>query len=93
MIYNFIKVIFSFIFVKLFIINLLKVFPSIVLLAPLYLISIYFTEIERKKSLANSTVKIYGRDVVASYKILCILVIYPFYSILFSTLNYIAYLE
>ncbi len=62
-----------------------------VLIFPLYLFSIYYTEIERKKSLAASTVKIYGRDVVASYKILSMIVIYPVYSIIFSCANYLAY--
>lgn len=44
---------------------------------PLGLILRYLSEKERKKALASSKVKILGKDVVASYKIISAAVIVP----------------
>lgn len=40
------------------------------------------------KALAGSKVKILGKDVVASYKIVCAIVMFPIYACLFTTIYY-----
>ena len=41
------------------------------------------------KALAASKVKILGKDVVATHKIVCAVVLFPFYAFLFTFLNYL----
>ena len=49
----------------------------------------YLGEKERKKALSNSKVKVFGKDVVASHKIICAVGMFPFYAFLFAFLYYI----
>ncbi|SBS88356.1 glycerol-3-phosphate 1-O-acyltransferase, putative [Plasmodium ovale] len=51
---------------------------------PLVAISIYLAEKHRETSLKNSTVKIQGCDVVASYKVLVLLVLLPTFNIMYG---------
>ncbi|VWU48190.1 glycerol-3-phosphate 1-O-acyltransferase [Hepatocystis sp. ex Piliocolobus tephrosceles] len=51
---------------------------------PLVAISIYLAENHRKTSLKNSTVKIQGGDVVASYKVLVLLVLLPTFNLMYG---------
>lgn len=55
--------------------------PGLVLTGPLAYICKYFGEVERKKALAGSSVKIEGFDVVASYKIICAFILFPLASL------------
>jgi glycerol-3-phosphate O-acyltransferase / dihydroxyacetone phosphate acyltransferase len=59
--------------------------PGIVLTGPFIMVLEYLAEIERKKALAGSKVKISGKDVVASYKIMISTVIFPLSSLIFTT--------
>ena len=49
----------------------------------------YLGEKERKKALSTSKVKVLGKDVVASHKIICAVGMFPFYAFLFAFLYYI----
>ncbi|EUD68990.1 hypothetical protein C922_00681 [Plasmodium inui San Antonio 1] len=51
---------------------------------PLVAISIYLAEKHRESALKNSTVKIQGCDVVASYKVLVLLVLLPTFNIMYG---------
>ncbi|SBT80821.1 glycerol-3-phosphate 1-O-acyltransferase, putative [Plasmodium malariae] len=51
---------------------------------PLVCISIYLAEKHREAALKNSTVKIQGGDVVASYKVLVLLVLLPTFNIMYG---------
>ncbi|CAD2113601.1 glycerol-3-phosphate 1-O-acyltransferase, putative [Plasmodium vinckei] len=53
---------------------------------PLVAISVYLAENHRKTSLKNSLVKIQGGDVVASYKVLVLLVLLPTFNIIYGLL-------
>ncbi|CXJ18735.1 glycerol-3-phosphate 1-O-acyltransferase, putative [Plasmodium berghei] len=53
---------------------------------PLVAISVYLAEKHRKTSLKNSLVKIQGGDVVASYKVLVLLVLLPTFNIIYGLL-------
>jgi glycerol-3-phosphate O-acyltransferase / dihydroxyacetone phosphate acyltransferase len=58
------------------------------MLAPLATIVAFYAEKERKKALAGSDVKIKGTDVMASVKVVSMLILYPIYCFLFSTAFY-----
>ncbi|KAH8556008.1 hypothetical protein BGW37DRAFT_479445 [Umbelopsis sp. PMI_123] len=62
--------------------------PATILNSPIILLAIYISQIKQKEALANSSVKIAARDVLATWKILVALVAAPmllgFYSILFT---------
>jgi len=53
----------------------------------------YLGEKERKKALSNSKVKVFGKDVVASHKIICAIGMFPFYAFLFAFLYYYLIVE
>lgn len=59
------------------------------MLIPLALIIQYFAEVERRKALAASNVKVKGVDVMASIKIGTCLCLYPIYLFGFSFLFYL----
>ncbi|CAO3682882.1 unnamed protein product [Umbelopsis ramanniana] len=60
--------------------------PATILNSPIILLAIYISQIKQKEALANSSVKIAARDVLATWKILVALVAAPllfgFYSLL-----------
>lgn len=62
--------------------------PGLLMLAPLASIVAFYAEKERKKALAASDVKVKGTDVMASVKVVSIIVLYPIYCFLFSTAFY-----
>jgi glycerol-3-phosphate O-acyltransferase / dihydroxyacetone phosphate acyltransferase len=62
--------------------------PGLLMLAPLATIVAFYAEKERKKALAGSDVKIKGTDVMASVKVVSMLILYPIYCFLFSTAFY-----
>lgn len=61
--------------------------PGYIMTIPISLLLNTYTERERQKALANSKVKLSGKDVIASYKILASIMIVPaaiaIYTILF----------
>ncbi len=59
--------------------------PGVLLLGPFVMVLEYLSENERKKALANSKVKITGKDVVASFKIMTSIIIFPLSSMVFTT--------
>lgn len=65
--------------------SLLFALPGLLMLAPLASIVAFYAEKERKKALAASDVKVKGTDVIASIKVVSMLVLYPLYCFLFST--------
>ena len=58
--------------------------PGIAMLSPLGFIVQYRAERERIKALANSSVKVKGNDVMASIKVTSMMILYPFYCLLFT---------
>lgn len=60
--------------------------PLVVLWAPLALIAYWLTERHRVMALAGSKVKIRGTDVLASYKILVLMVVLPLFNLLYGLL-------
>jgi glycerol-3-phosphate O-acyltransferase/dihydroxyacetone phosphate acyltransferase len=53
------------------------------------LISYYYSEIERRKAVAASKVKVLGKDVVASYKIIASAIVLPTSIIIYTILFYL----
>lgn len=62
--------------------------PGYLMTIPISMLLNTYTERERVKALANSKVKLSGKDVIASYKILASILVVPFaigiYTILFN---------
>ena len=67
----------------------IKAIPGLIISAPFALALSYLGEKERRKALAGSKVKILGKDVVASYKIICAVGMFPIYAFLFAFLYYL----
>eukprot|EP01017_Pseudomicrothorax_dubius_P006599 TRINITY_DN1191_c0_g4_i3.p1 TRINITY_DN1191_c0_g4~~TRINITY_DN1191_c0_g4_i3.p1 ORF type:complete len:395 (+),score=74.35 TRINITY_DN1191_c0_g4_i3:405-1589(+) len=64
--------------------------PGLIFTGPIALILRYLSEKERRKALAKSDVKIYGRDVIASHKIITALSILPIvFTIFYAAFYYI----
>lgn len=63
-----------------------KALPGLLLNLPLALLLRYYSESERRKALKNSKVKVLGKDVVASYKMLASLIIMPISNVIFTFL-------
>ena len=62
--------------------------PGVIMLGPLGLLIAYQAERERKLALAGSDVKVKGTDVMASYKVLSCLIMYPVYLTFFTWFFY-----
>lgn len=62
-----------------FLLSLIFAFPGLLMLAPVAMIIGLYAEKERKKALAGSDVKVKGTDVMASVKVLLILIFFPCY--------------
>ncbi|KAJ1628948.1 hypothetical protein T492DRAFT_874228, partial [Pavlovales sp. CCMP2436] len=60
--------------------------PGCVLGFPLLVVTRYVSENERAKALKGSTVKVTGRDVVATYKVLISLIMTPVLHIVYTSL-------
>lgn len=69
--------------------SLVFALPGILMLIPLGLIIAYFAEKERRKALAESSVKVLGVDVMASVKVGASLILYPLYCFTFCILTYL----
>eukprot|EP00357_Protocruzia_adherens_P033072 CAMPEP_0115003976 /NCGR_PEP_ID=MMETSP0216-20121206/18932_1 /TAXON_ID=223996 /ORGANISM="Protocruzia adherens, Strain Boccale" /LENGTH=595 /DNA_ID=CAMNT_0002369885 /DNA_START=54 /DNA_END=1841 /DNA_ORIENTATION=- len=76
-------------FVMMFI-SILFALPSGIIGLPILLALKYLAEQERKKALANSSVKVRGMDVMASHKVKLSLVIVPLYLLAFSFIWFLA---
>lgn len=63
--------------------------PGFFMSFPIALLLNYLGEKERKKALANSKVKLSGKDVVASFKILSAMIVVPFAVIVYTAMFYI----
>lgn len=57
---------------------------------PITILLNFLAEKERKKALAGSKVKISGKDVVASYKVLASIIIVPLSILIYTILFYFA---
>lgn len=66
--------------------NGLVALPGLLLGLPLLVVTRYVSESERVKAVKSSSVKIYGRDVVATYKVLISLVMTPVLHVLYTAL-------
>lgn len=75
------------------IVSLVFALPGFIMSAPIAILLNTLTERERKKALANSKVKVQGKDVVASYKILTSFVLVPISVILYTILFYISLIK
>ena len=64
--------------------------PGYMMSFPIAVILDSLSERERKKALASSKVKLSGKDVVASYKVLASLIVVPIAVFMYSALFYIA---
>eukprot|EP01060_Flectonema_neradi_P005515 TRINITY_DN1367_c8_g1_i1.p1 TRINITY_DN1367_c8_g1~~TRINITY_DN1367_c8_g1_i1.p1 ORF type:complete len:618 (+),score=106.22 TRINITY_DN1367_c8_g1_i1:56-1909(+) len=53
--------------------------PGIIINLPIALIARFYSDIKSKEAVLNSTVKVMGNDVKASYKVICALIISPLY--------------
>ncbi|XP_053991215.1 uncharacterized protein LOC128883164 isoform X2 [Hylaeus volcanicus] len=75
----------------IFIVSLIVGLVPAVLWGPVRFASSYLAEQHRKKALAASKVKVTGRDVVASYKILTLMVLLPSANLLYSLIFALCY--
>lgn len=66
--------------------NGLVALPGLLLGLPLLVVTRYVSESERLKAVKSSSVKVYGRDVVATYKVLISLVMTPLLHVLYTGL-------
>ena len=62
--------------------------PGILMNGPLALILRVYSERERRKAVAGSKVKVLGKDVVASYKVLASAIVVPTSILLYTVLFY-----
>lgn len=73
-------------FIKLLILFVLAL-PGYTLFSPMFIVSKVISNKKQRLALANSTVKIKGNDVVATWKILVSLVIAPIFYILYASIG------
>lgn len=62
-----------------FLLSLIFALPGILMLTPVATAIGLYAEKERKKALAGSDVKVKGTDVMASVKVMLLLIFYPIY--------------
>ncbi|KAJ3060133.1 hypothetical protein HK102_009652, partial [Quaeritorhiza haematococci] len=68
--------------------------PGVILLAPVIYLIEHISSLKQKESLATSTVKLRGKDVVSSWKVIVALILLPTINTFYSTLSFLlAYLH